>query len=91
MAKKTDEIMEVNEQAAQPEQYDPWKDMRTIKLPRAPKGEENYKYVSVNGVAKQVPCGKTVALPFPLYDVLMKSMEAQDAFDDFRDEIPNEK
>lgn len=73
------------------ETYDPWQDMRTIKLPRAPKGEPNYVFVSVNGVSKQVPRGKSVVLPFPLYDVLIKSMEAQDALDDYRDEIPNER
>lgn len=73
------------------EAYDPWKDMRTIKLPRAPKGEANFVYVAVNGVRKQVPRGKTVALPLPLYEVLMQSQAAQEALDDYRDEIPNEQ
>lgn len=85
--KKTDEIVETKAAEA----YDPWKDMRTIKLPRAPKTEQKFYYVCVNGVAKQVPRGKTVVLPYPLYDRLMKMLEAQDAQDDYRDEIPNEK
>lgn len=94
MAKK-DEALEVTEATETEvvqaeEQYDPWKDMRTIKLPRAPKGEQKFIYVCVNGVAKQVPCGKTVVLPFPLYDVLIKRQEALDAMEDYREEIPNE-
>jgi len=97
MAKKDEikyEILEapktVEEAAPAEEPYDPWKDMRTIKLPRAPKNEQKFIYVCVNGVAKQVPRGKTVVLPYPLYDVLVKHLEAKEAAEDYRDEIPNE-
>lgn len=86
MAKKDEVVVET----PATEVYDPWKDIRTIKLRRANKGEAKSVYVCVNGVAMQVPRGKTVPLPFPLWDRLMKMEEAEEALDDYRDEIPNE-
>jgi len=59
--------------------YDPWKDMVDVVLPRAPKSEQNFQFVSVNGRRFQVPrSGKPVSVPRPVYEVLMNSAAAAD-------------
>lgn len=67
-----------------------WDDLREIRLPRAAKGEPNYEFVAVNGKGMQVPKGKTVSVPYPIYERLMLKMEAEEKLDDYRGDIPNE-
>lgn len=54
-----------------------WEEKRNIILPKAPKGEEPYVYVCINGHSFQVPRGKPVDVPLPVYDRLMIAQEAQ--------------
>ena len=68
---------------------DPWKVMKTIRLPRKPKGEGNFEFVGVNGRQYQVPCGKDVEVPLPIYKRLMIMLDARDKVEDDRAEIPN--
>lgn len=65
----------------------PFEVMKTIVLPRATAGEEKSVYVGVNGRTWQVPRGKPVEVPEPVYDRLMIMLKAQAADDDFRAEV----
>ena len=37
-----------------------WSEMVEVRLPKAPKTEQNFQFVGVNGKTFQVPKGKTV-------------------------------
>jgi len=58
--------------------YDPWKDRVPFFLPKTTTTDETSKYVCVNGKPYQVPYGKTSRLPRPVYDVLKRSLEAEE-------------
>ena len=64
------------------EPYDPWKDMVSITLPRAGKGEEQSQFVGVNGRYFQVPKGKTQLVPRPVYQVLVSAQHAREEAED---------
>ena len=71
------------------EQYG-WEDMRTITLPRPARNEAKSVFVSVNGRNYNVPKGKAVEVPYPIYERLDLMLKAQQAEDEYRDTIPNE-
>ena len=69
---------------------DEWSIKKTIRLPRKSAGEQNFEYAGVNGKVFQIPCGKEVEVPLPIYEQL-KRMEVQmDMLDDVRDDIAKE-
>ncbi len=68
----------------------PWKEMRSVRLPRGNKDEARSEYVAVNGKSYQIPRGKTVEVPRPIYEVLMRRNEALDELEDYRDSISKE-
>lgn len=69
-------------------EYDIWADMVPITLPRAPKGENNFQFVGVNGRTFQVPrTGKPVEVPRPVYEVLLRSAEMADYAADRKDAL----
>lgn len=70
---------EMTEAAEMTSVYDPWKDMRTIMLPRAGSNEQQFQYVGVNGRTFQVPRGKQTEVPRPVYECLMEAQAAQQA------------
>ena len=49
---------------------DPFDQMRPITLPKAGSTEQQFRFVAVNGRTFQVPCGQTVSVPLPVYEVL---------------------
>lgn len=61
---------EVGVAAKAPVTSNAWKEMRTIFLPRAHAGEENFVMVGVNGQQWKVPRGKSVEVPLPLFERL---------------------
>lgn len=63
---------------------------KTVRLPRKGAGEDNYELVGLNGKMWQIPCGKPVELPLPVYELVMRQQEARDALMDVQDNIPNE-
>ena len=71
-------------------EIDPWTVKRDVFLPYVTKGEEQFVYVSVNGRKWQVPRGKTVSVPLPLYERIQIMLEAQANEVKFRDSLPNE-
>lgn len=48
-------------------------DMITVYLPLEGENGENYKRVGVNGKMYQIPRGRNVRVPRPVYDVLRQS------------------
>ena len=57
--------------AVQANPEDVWNVMKTIYLPRGQGNEEQSRFVAVNGRTFQVPKGKDVQVPLPVYEVLM--------------------
>ena len=82
MATKADMAAEV--------QRDPWETMMPVHLPRATQGEDKYLYVGVNGRGMQIPKGKQVEVPLPIYEriQIMQAMQDEDA--EYRESIPND-
>ena len=65
--------------------HDPWTDMREITLPRAGSNEQQFWFVGVNGRTFQVPRGKAVEVPKPVYEVLenaRRQLEAAQRIED---------
>lgn len=75
----------VEENVIAPEEkvYDPWTDMCTVFLPKGNPGEADFQYVGVNGRMFQVPRGRQVQVPRPVFDVLAYSDAAKDYTDRF--------
>jgi hypothetical protein len=85
------ESTEIVVEAAAPsaEAYDPWKDMRSILLPRAGGNEQQSQFCAVNGRTFQVPRGRMTEVPLPIYECLMEAMTAQqEAFEANRADAP---
>ena len=57
---------------------DPFKETVEVTLPACQLNEANFKFVGVNGRFYQVPRGKTVSVPRPVYDVLMSCQRAEE-------------
>lgn len=55
-----------------------WKEMQSIILPRARGGEQNFVLVGVNGQQWQVPRGKAVEVPKPLYERLQIMLDQEE-------------
>lgn len=63
---------------AQVNAYDPWKEQVSIMLPKRNDGDQDFQLVMINGKGFQVPCGKLVRVPRPVWDVLIRSERAQE-------------
>lgn len=69
---------------------DEWAEQREIFLPYATKGEEQFIFVGVNGKKYQVPRGRSVTIPLPLYERIQIMLEAEANAVKFRESLPNE-
>lgn len=69
---------------------DPWQKRVTIKLAKAPHGQENYRFVSVNGRNFKIQKGVEVKVPLPVAEVLKNSYEAMDQADEYLEKITSE-
>lgn len=67
-----------------------WDETVMIFLPKAPKTEQNFQFVCVNGRTFQVPKGKNVTVPKPVYEVLINSVYAAEKAEEYENEL-NEK
>jgi len=67
-----------------------WEEKREIFLPYATKGEEQFIFVAVNGRKYQVPRGRRVTVPLPLYERIKIMQEAESRTVEYRDSLPNE-
>ena len=61
--------------------------MKTITLPRAGGTEQQSEFVCVNGRTFQVPRGKAVEVPAPVYEVLEKARRQLEAARKIEDEL----
>lgn len=68
--------------ATEKQQYDPWKDMRTVYVPKRSRGEQDTLEVGVNDKTYFVPKDKEVELPFPVYAVILEMKERQKIMED---------
>ena len=64
--------------AVQANPEDVWNVMKAIYLPRGQGKEEQSRNVAVNGRRFQVPKGKDVQVPLPVYEVLMNARMAEE-------------
>ena len=71
-------------------QRDPWEIMKPVHLPRAAQGEDKFLYVGVNGRGMQIPKGKQVEVPLPIYERIQIMQEMQDEDAEYRESIPND-
>lgn len=66
------------------ERYDPWKDMRTVFIPKRSRTEQDTQEVGVNNRTFFVPKDKMVEVPLPIALVVEGMLEAQKALDDYQ-------
>lgn len=80
------------EEAAPPEPVisKAWEETREIFLPYATKGDEQFIFVAVNGRKYQVPRGRSVTVPLPLYERIQIMLKAESRTVEFRESLPNE-
>lgn len=69
---------------AKPEWYD---DKVKIKLPKLPKGEDNFVIASVNGYVVKIKRGEEVEIPRAIAEVIQHSEEAREKADEYQDSI----
>lgn len=58
----------------------------TVHLPRAPRGEQNFQFVGVNGKAYKIMRGVDVEVPPEVAEVLKNSEEARAEADAYLDD-----
>ena len=69
----------------------PWDvTVKGVVIPRGVAGSDPYMYIGVNGVNYQVPRGKPVDIPLPLYDRWLIAKRADDAEAEYRASIRKE-
>lgn len=66
---------------------DPWKRKMTITLPRPGVTEKRMLFVRVNDRTFSLPKGKSSEVPYPVYEVLRRSLKAEEATADYLREI----
>lgn len=69
---------------------DPWDKKVTVKLPKAPRGEENFVIASVNGRVFKIQRGVEVEVPEPIAEVLRHSEQEQDRADEFIEKMTSD-
>ena len=67
-----------------------WDQKKKVALPRAVKGEEDFVYVSVNDRSFQVPKGREVEVPLPVYERLKIMEKAEKQAEDFISHLTRE-
>lgn len=67
-----------------------WSEMVEVRLPKAPKTEQNFQFVGVNGKTFQVPKGKTVKVPKPVAEVLANAEAAKMAAEEYENGLAGE-
>lgn len=58
-------------------QYDPWKDMRKVYIPKRSRSEQNTQEVGVNDKTYFVPKDQFVDVPMPLWEVIQEMLYRQ--------------
>lgn len=66
---------------------DVWSQTKTVFLPRAPKGEEQHLFISVNNRDFQIPLGVETKVPLPVWDRIRLMQECQARADAYEREV----
>lgn len=77
------------EQVNNEEEYDPWKDMVEVFMPRQQAGDEPTMFVGVNGHFFLLPMGKRSVVPMPIYKEIEAHFAALGYLADVEASIPN--
>ena len=78
---------EVEETIAERPVTDPWQRKMTITLPRPGVTEKRMLFVRVNDRTFSLPKGKSIEVPYPVYEVLRRAIKAEEATADYLREI----
>ena len=62
--------------------YDPWKDMRTVFIPKRSRGEQSTLEVGVNDKTYFVPKDQNVEVPAPVAEVVNEMLYRQRKYDE---------
>lgn len=95
-AKKTEQITEeiteqevtgqITEQtpmtAAAAQEYDPWKDMRQVYVPKFSRTEQDTLEVGVNDRTYFIPKEQTISVPEPVWEVIEEMLRARKAMEE---------
>lgn len=66
-------------------QEDPWMEEVEIRLPKAPRGGDNFCIASVNGRVFKIKRGETVKVPAPIAEVIANAEAMHDEADAYKD------
>jgi len=67
-------------------EYDPWKDMRTVFVPKMSRTEQDTLQVGVNDRNYFIPKEKTVEVPFPVYEVVTGMLERRKILENYQNQ-----
>lgn len=70
--------------SAKPEWYN---DKVKIRLPRLPKGEDNFMIASVNGYVVKIKRGEEVEIPRAIAEVIENAEKAREAAEAYQDSV----
>lgn len=84
MENKTEAVKAAGKPQAQ---TDPWKQLMPVFIPRAMAGEQKFVMVGVNGRRYQVPRGKQVEVPLPLYERIMIMLEMENKAIEYQEKL----
>ena len=80
------ETVVMTEDSPQQEHSGGWDDMVEIRLPKAPRGQDNYVIASVNGRVFKIRRGEKVSVPAPIAEVLENADRMHDEADRYIEE-----
>ena len=82
--KATEDVLKtVDEPVLVKEETDPWKIKKTIFLPKALKGEDNFLIASVNMRNYKIRRGESVDVPLPIAQMIENSFRDADKADEY--------
>ena len=87
-SKKTEEIKaeEIKAEEIKAEEIKA-EEIVTVNLPRKPRNEGNFQYVAVNDRRFQVPCGREVEVPRPVYEALHNAALLREYAEERKEEL----
>lgn len=65
------------------EKYDPWQDMRKVRIPKLPGKNQPDVQVSVNGRQFTIQRGVEVSVPRPVYEIVQHSVIAEEKANEY--------
>ena len=67
---------------AEHQEYDPWKDMRQVYVPKMSRTEQDTLQVGVNDKTYFIPKEKFVEVPAPVWEVIQEMMDRRKIMED---------